>query len=201
MSMTWQEEQQTEQKILSTLARGVAQELGAGWAYNPSEFDTHVSHYVTGPNHQKIGLHLVWNHKDRVSVGGVLENGLHNFKRYNDNLPDITVAWARGPVVVANEIRRRVLPAYVEVLGRAMESKQASEQRERQTQDNCDQLAALLAAKGYCRVSKEKDFIGIDEGDIKIRHDYITITVSMDTERAKIILDAVTATRKGKQDS
>jgi hypothetical protein len=108
---------------------------------------------------------------------------------------------ARGPAVVANEIRRRVLPAYVEVLNRAMESKQASDQRERQTQANCDQLATLLASKGYCHVSKEKDFIGIDEGDIKIRHDYITITVSVDTERAKIILDAVTATRKPGNDA
>jgi hypothetical protein len=96
------------------LARAVASHLDGFTARAVDDFgDTMRLDHPDGPG---LYLHRQRNNHSRVEIVGAYPHSDYYF-REGEHV-SITVAIARGPAVISQEITRRLLPAYTEVLGK-----------------------------------------------------------------------------------
>lgn len=95
------------------LAVKVAAGLGGGWQASPGEYGP----VITGDGDVRLHLEADWRKPGRVEVSGVYPST----RRERLDRAGISVRADRGPMVIASEITRRLLPGYLAELGRVRE--------------------------------------------------------------------------------
>ncbi len=185
----YQIEQANERQALSALTRDIATALGNGWQYiAPKDDDelTSRNRYIVNGD-RKVSVGFVWNQRDRVSLRGTFDNGLHQHLPYRAENPEITVAISRGPAVIAREIARRVLPAYDALLAQTKARKaEANEFRRKQVAN----LVALGAVVGLTLTPRDDvDRFFFDGGEVRVSDDDASVTLhGLTIEQARQIL-------------
>jgi hypothetical protein len=109
--------------ILSPLTREVATHLGEGWAAQAATEDLGYRVVVIqGPDGARVRIGLDWRNAGRVVVSGEYPGDLaRSFEEYGLERHEIRVSRARGAQVIAREITRRLMPAYLPDLEKAQE--------------------------------------------------------------------------------
>lgn len=111
---TWQDEQNTARDITRQMAGMVADHLDGFKVDMSVAFSDHRGVYLDGPDGSRLFLALDWRNADRVEISGVYpRHQAYGVERYK-----IGVGRTRGPVVIAREITRRLLPGYLTELAR-----------------------------------------------------------------------------------
>ncbi len=185
----YQLEQANERKALSELAQQVASALGDGWHYLAPKDDDELTarnRYIVN-GERKVSVAFVWNQRDRVSLRGTFNNGLHQHLPYRAENPEITVAISRGPAVIAREMVRRVLPAYDALLAQTKTRKaQADDYRAKQIA----KLVHLGATVGLTLTPREDaDRFFFDGGEVRVSDDDASVTLhGLTIEQAEQVL-------------
>lgn len=92
---------------------------------------------------------LVWSYNDggetRLRLTGKYPTGRENYRplRRSDDEPGITVAASRDPEAIAADIRRRLIPPYMELLKAAVERVQAHEQQLDRREETMDRFGGI----------------------------------------------------------
>lgn len=130
------------------VARGVAVSLGDGWEAQPGYWSNGEDARITGPN--GAGLHLrrtdTWKASGgRLEISGCLDRELSDRLRYNEQSSfKITVAPDKRHHLIANDVKRRLLPDYLATLAVAQERKAEHDKAEQEKRERLEALAANL---------------------------------------------------------
>lgn len=184
-------------RILAGLTAGAAVELGAGWTAEHEPGDWGGSHRLHGP-----GGALLRIDKDgygdvptRVEVLGLF-SGVSAPRHWHEN-HKITVAVSRGPVALAREITRRLLPDYLPALEAAQQREADAVARVARLADRAEQLRALLPG-GYvishaCTESNfEMSVPGREvDGTVSLRYDGATGALQLRRVPVELLFELV----------
>lgn len=128
-------------EIVRQTAGMVAAELGEGWSVEVSPDTAENNATLLGPDGARVFMHLpLYGNTERFEI-----TGWYGWQEIRDMYPEpvkvsINVGRFRGPAVIAREIQRRILPAYLPELARvnAWKDKRRTAEAER------DRVAADL---------------------------------------------------------
>jgi hypothetical protein len=110
-------------------------------------------------NGMEIGLSLDWSKKDRLNIatwawpkytkldrGEVRSETITPSSLYDpkESSPSISVAWNRGPEVIAKEIKRRFLPEYERIYARCAEKAASYQKHENESRQNWENICAAI---------------------------------------------------------
>ena len=133
---------------LTTLAAGICQELGQGWAVKPCDLE-HLVKFVHDDGHG-LAIHATWDGPGRLSISGEYPRDAksntcygRSVIRYNGSLPKITVADTKTAKQIAGDIKRRLLPEYLEIYKKAVERKASADKYEAAQGSVLDRLARI----------------------------------------------------------
>lgn len=111
-----------EREIIRQTAGFVATELGEDWKVNTDErYADHMGVYLDGPSQQQLWLGFDWRNPDRIKVRGHYPQPPGTTLPYGTKSHEIGLSRDRGPEAIAKEIRRRLLPGYIESLAGVIE--------------------------------------------------------------------------------
>lgn len=123
----------------------IAEALGEGWAAKFYEDEAVCSAWrsqTTGPNYQVLFLSNTWAGRGRVYIGGSLPEGTQ--LPYKEFIPSITVSDAKLAGVVANDIKRRLLPAYTALLEKVLAIKADNDAFKASRESLANQVASAI---------------------------------------------------------
>jgi hypothetical protein len=129
-------------------ARAIAGALGGGWTVQPPR-DGQRTRAIVQPD--GAGVSVWWSEypAGRLEIHGVWPRGADGKEYrptgYRETSPTITVNASRPPAAIASEIRRRFLPAYLELYAKKRSEQDGAEAYQRETAAT---LARLVAATG-----------------------------------------------------
>jgi|GEM_PF-2475056 len=146
-----------QRAIVRQVSAFVADALGEGWSVDTSEaYAEHTGVYVDGPDGARLWLTLGGRNYgrdlDRLSIRGQYPRPEESkgygdgwSKRFGETRTDeISVKRDRDPAAIAREIRRRLLPDYLEMLGEAVAGNAAHDAAVRRGRELRADLAARL---------------------------------------------------------
>jgi hypothetical protein len=176
-----------ENTATHALAADVATHL-SGWNYNsPGEVNSWAE--LQGPDGMAVHLSKVWN-KPRVHVTGRwprLANGQPN--RPSES-PSITIARDRGAEAIAQEIRRRFLPAYVAAYRTLKQQVDEDHVRHSAVKVELERLAEMIGQKivndGFSR--GQGTIYGYGPAGTGF---HITFTSNFYSQNCKMVMDSV----------
>ncbi|MER7952360.1 hypothetical protein ABTY59_33705 [Streptomyces sp. NPDC096079] len=157
------------------LAQLTARELGEQWTAHPNP-DLHWQVRLVRTD----GALLTVNKQqgaDRVSVHGA--NPTHEGRRLKlDTHPRLTFRADRGPVALARDITRKIMPAYAELFERAVRDDAARQAITKRRTATLDAVAKCLPTWGFC-LSDELNHISLTGA-------LLTATASANGERVSL---------------
>jgi hypothetical protein len=175
-----------------TKVREVAKWLGRtegrpDWKLRPAdpEWPDHRNLTIDGPDGAELWFGFDrYGYTGRIVIHGELDNELSHHVPYGEHTPSITVAETRTPDAIAREIKRRLLPAYRELLVKVRESKARNDEYEQQRDGLRDELLTALGEHGRAGQQHQRD------GSINLYGlpgpVYGTVTVSRDSAAFEI---------------
>ncbi len=136
---------------LNELTRKIAAALGSPWRYVEQNDEPYPTDHVDDGNGARLYFRWAdYNKRTRIAVSGSLhigKNGSYEEVRENGHrvpVPDITVAVERGVEKIVAEIRRRLLPEYMRLLGIARAQVASHNDYEGTRRANLTALAAIV---------------------------------------------------------
>lgn len=104
--------------VIQTIASRIAEELSKAtntqWTLSAALEDENWRAEIQGPGEHRLFLSNTWAGNGRLYISGSFPNGAA--LPYNTERPSITVAENKDANKIAADIKRRLLPAYVELL-------------------------------------------------------------------------------------
>lgn len=131
-----------DRALLAATAESVAEAL-EGFSVDTS-WDNSWNVPLNGPNGARIFLSL---DRGRVEVGGAYPDGYYQALGSQER-HEITVALSRGPVTIAREIVRRLLPGYLATLAEVQEKMRLDQEAKDMRQVAAERLAEVLSIPG-----------------------------------------------------
>ncbi len=116
----------------------------AGWTIEPSTEDDRRA-FLSGPEGIQMIITKIWNTPGRLQVCGLFPSTPdgHSYLPYNQKVPTISVARARGLQAIATAIQRRLLPMYRPLLQQANERADAHREALAQQDATVTELAQI----------------------------------------------------------
>lgn len=163
-----------------TLAREIAPALGDGWTVDDDREPYDWAAFINGPNGAtvRIGVDRYGSPESgKVECYAFLPNGSRDVLRYDENGRHvINVSESRGAAVIAREIARRLLPAYLEQLadvnGRIARQNAAATLRAETIESLARDFKGSVASNGH-KPNEARFGHGSRDyyGSVEIRHD------------------------------
>jgi hypothetical protein len=208
----YQEQQVIKNGRLSALTAEIAQALGAPWKVKPPragyDDESYPSRYIVNGEGAELVIRIeeYGAKKGRVNVYGSLNIGRHwqyetvyeNGNRVN--VPDISVNPERGVEVIAKEIKRRLIPEYLRVLGLAQAQVKKANERTAARQAALRKLHKLAGghAPDFEREPDKDRLYSTAAGTIVVHYDGSVQFERLDVsqEQAEHIIEYLKKTKK-----
>lgn len=187
---------------MRTLAQEVAPLLGEGWAYDTTRDDYTWAAFIDGPNGARlmIAAPAYTPAPAKLEINALLPDGSRDVLRYNENgRHEIGVSESRGAQVIAREITRRLLPAYLEQLAdvqtRITKQQHAAATRAEVVQSLALAFRGSVASNGH-RPDEARFGHGSRDyyGSVTVRHDATKVDLEMrgvSVDIARLIADVL----------
>lgn len=182
-------------KLTPELLHGIAREMGTGWRAELPDPD-HDRHWTAlhGPDGAEIGVGQTWP-RGRIELHG-------SYPRPPDGISyspprescKITVSADAAPARIANEIRRRLLPGYLEALA-GYKRRLGEAIRYRDEQERIKEHVKVLTG-GHTGHSRQGGEVYFDEGKAECYPDRVKLELRVSPDLAIAILRGVVATRR-----
>jgi hypothetical protein len=142
---------------LAKVCMGIAKHFD-GWVLEETG-ETFDYRWKLRRNGMEIGLSLDWSKKDRLNIatwawpkytkldrGEVRSETITPSSLYDpkESRPSISVAWNRGPEVIAKEIKRRFLPEYERIYARCAEKAASYQKHENESRANWQAICSAI---------------------------------------------------------
>lgn len=121
----YQEEEAQKKATLKRIAEAVAPLLENGWHIDTDHPDERRGISLISEGERRLLFDIGWSTNDRLEIYGSFDNGLAQYLPYQSQRPktEISVAVTKTPEKIAQDIKRRLLPNYEQVLAAAKEYK------------------------------------------------------------------------------
>lgn len=153
------EDAENVRAMLGQLGQDVAKQLGEGWTSEPMHNNGFT---LSGPDGVQVWV-------GRPDGAMVTIHGIYPGRYRPAGAKEINVNALRGPVAVAKEIRRRLLPTYLPLLAEAQSQQRSWEEAEAKRQET---MASLVEAWPGARIVGDHVYATIHGHYLKLRVQY-----------------------------
>lgn len=109
--------------------------------------------YLEGAEHCRLWISQEWNQRNRVTISGCYPHGFHPYfsegSRFGAKEPRITVRSDRGGEAIAKEIKRRLLPKYLQILEMVLQGVEQHDTQVATARRRWDELNARFPVQPY----------------------------------------------------
>jgi hypothetical protein len=169
--MSYEQDQALRHKLRNGLAQEIGNELGEGWVGTPDAWHSAELH---GPDGMRLDLD-VSRTRGSLHIQGMFRHLKHAADIYMSDIryPGINVSVDRGAVVIAREIKRRLMPDYLHAFAAVQSRIKRYEQMLRERGEMVEWIAGITKTEPhahgeyvylYPRVGPSTGKIRIDPG-------------------------------------